>query len=115
MHRWYNDYRIIPNLVGVDIGCGMLCIELKEKEIDLVKLDEIINSHIPSGFNIREKQHEFIKCLKLEELKCKDFVSLERAYLSLGTLGGGNHFIEINKNDTGNLYLLFIQVQGILD
>lgn len=98
--------RIIPNLVGVDIGCGMLCIELKEKEIDLAKLDEIINNYIPSGFNIREKQHHFTKYLNLEELKCKNFVSLERAYLSLGTLGGGNHFIEINKNNNGNLYLV---------
>lgn len=98
--------KVVANLVGVDIGCGMLCVELKEKEIDLVKLDIIINKYIPSGFNIRETQHRFTKYLSLDELKCKNFINLDRAYLSLGTLGGGNHFIEVNKDKNGTIYLV---------
>lgn len=98
--------KIVPNLVGVDIGCGMLCVELREKEINLIKLDEIINNYIPSGFNIRETQHKFIKYINLDELKCKPFINLDRAKLSLGTLGGGNHFIEVNKGKSSNLYLV---------
>ncbi len=98
--------KIVPNLVGVDIGCGMLCIELVEKSIDLEKLDNIIHNQIPSGFNIRKEQHEFTKYLQLDSLKCKQFINLDRAYLSLGTLGGGNHFIEINRDKNDNLYLV---------
>ncbi len=98
--------KIVPNLVGVDIGCGMLCIELQEKEIDLKLLDKTIKEYVPSGFNIREKVHPFIENIALEDLKCKGYLNLDRAKLSLGTLGGGNHFIEVNKDKDDNLYLV---------
>lgn len=98
--------KIVPNLVGVDIGCGMETVRLKEKELDLEKLDRLIYEKIPSGFAIRNKNHPYAKRLKLERLKCLKHIDLLRAEKSLGTLGGGNHFIEADKDEQGNIYLV---------
>ncbi|TYQ17785.1 UNVERIFIED_CONTAM: RNA-splicing ligase RtcB [Acetivibrio alkalicellulosi] len=98
--------KIVPNLVGVDIGCGMETIILKDKEIDLHKLDKIIHEFIPSGFDTRKKSHEYCQKVDFEKLVCIKNVSINRAKLSIGTLGGGNHFIEVNKDNHGNLYLV---------
>lgn len=98
--------KIVPNLVGVDIGCGMETVMLKEKVLDLKELDRLIYEIIPSGFAIREKQHPYIKRLKLEDLKCANHIDLLRAAKSLGTLGGGNHFIEADIDENGNIYLV---------
>lgn len=98
--------KIVPNLVGVDIGCGLQVVKLKEKSINLDILDKIIHKLIPAGFNIRKKEHEYVEYIKIENLRCKKHVDLKRAYLSVGTLGGGNHFIEVNKDKVGNLYLV---------
>jgi tRNA-splicing ligase RtcB len=98
--------KIVPNLVGVDIGCGMETLKLKQKEIDPEKLDRIIYVHIPSGFDIRKKRHKYADNIDLDSLACKKHVNLERAVLSVGTLGGGNHFIEINRDKDGVLYLV---------
>lgn len=98
--------RICPNLVGVDIGCGMETIRLKEKRIELQKLDKLIRKEIPSGFSIREKPHRFADWVDLEQLRCARYVKLDRAYRSIGSLGGGNHFIEANRDDAGNLYIV---------
>lgn len=98
--------KIVPNLVGVDIGCGMEVIEVKEKHIELEKLDKLIYEKIPSGFNIREKSHRYFKDINLEELYCYKKIDKRRAEKSLGTLGGGNHFIEANKDDEGNIYIV---------
>lgn len=100
--------KVIPNLVGVDIGCGMLTIKLKEKRIDLPKLDSIIRQYIPSGYNIHNQCKMFKTRIDIEHLRCYDKAHLNymRAYQSIGTLGGGNHFIEIDKDDEGNLYLV---------
>lgn len=98
--------KIVPNLVGVDIGCGMETIKLKNTELDLDKLDKVIHEHIPSGFDTRKKQHPYTDKLDFDKLVCKKRVSIERAKLSIGTLGGGNHFIEVNRDDDGNLYLV---------
>lgn len=98
--------KIVPNLVGVDIGCGMEVIEVKEKHIELGKLDKLIYEKIPSGFNIREKTHRYFKDINLEELYCYKKIDKRRAEKSLGTLGGGNHFIEANKDDEGNIYIV---------
>lgn len=96
--------KITPNLVGVDIGCGMLTIKLKDKKIDFAKLDDIIKNKIPSGFNIYEEPK---KGFDFDKLKCRNNIDLNRALLSIGTLGGGNHFIEIGKdNKEGCLYLI---------
>ncbi len=96
----------VPNLVGVDIGCGMLCIKLKDKRVDLPRLDKVIHEHIPAGMNIRSKQHRFAEDAGISDLVCARHVQLDRAALSIGTLGGGNHFIEIDKDDDGVLYLI---------
>ena len=98
--------RVCPNLVGVDIGCGMETIRIKEKRMELQKLDKLIRQEIPSGFSIREKPHRFADRIDLERLRCAQYVKLDRAYRSVGTLGGGNHFIEANRDEAGNLYIV---------
>lgn len=98
--------KIVPNLVGVDIGCGVETVKLKQKKINLDKLDHMIHTYIPAGFAIRKKQHKYVEKINFADLVCKTKVNLERAKLSIGTLGGGNHFIEINKDQDGVLYLV---------
>ena len=98
--------KICPNLVGVDIGCGMETIRIKETYIEPKKLDKVIREGIPSGFNIRPKAHRLAKDIDLTELCCAKRVDINRAYNSIGTLGGGNHFIEANKDDDGNIYIV---------
>lgn len=98
--------KIVPNLVGVDIGCGMETVKIREKHIELQKLDKLIYEKIPSGFNIRDKAHRFFKDFPLEELYCYKEINPIRAEKSLGTLGGGNHFIEADKNDEGDIYIV---------
>lgn len=97
--------KVIPNIVGVDIGCGMLCVELGNINLDLEKLDKIIRQYIPSGMNVHEqkvKDYDFTQLYCYKELKNKDGW-LEK---SLGSLGGGNHFIEIDIDDKNNKYLV---------
>lgn len=85
----------------------MHVVKLKEKRVELPKLDSIIRKNVPLGMEVREKEHKFVNDLRLEELKCVGSINLDRAYKSLGSLGGGNHFIEINKSDIdGSLYLV---------
>ena len=99
---------LIPNLVGVDIGCGMETVRLSEKEIDLEKLDVLIHEEIPSGMCVRRTAHPYAEQIDLSELKCSksNKINIDRAYRSIGTLGGGNHFIEVDKDEEGNLYLV---------
>ncbi len=99
------DY-IVPNLVGVDIGCGMLTVALEEKRINLPELDSFIYNNIPFGRDIRERPHRSHGRLNLGDLRCYKKLDTRRAKESLGTLGGGNHFIEIDKDDDGNLFLI---------
>lgn len=97
--------KVIPNIVGVDIGCGMLCADLGDIDIDLKKLDEVIREYIPSGMNVHKekvKDFDFTQLYCYKELKNKDGW-LEK---SLGSLGGGNHFIEIDIDDENNKYLV---------
>lgn len=98
--------KVIPNLVGVDIGCGMEWVRIKEKHIELQKLDKLIYEKIPSGFCIREKAHPFVKNIPLNQLYCYKKINVLRAEKSLGTLGGGNHFIEADKDEEGNIYIV---------
>lgn len=95
--------KVTPNLVGVDIGCGMLVVEFQEREIDLVKLDETIHEFVPSGFNVHG---EPVKMFDFSNLRCAKRVDLQRALQSIGSLGGGNHFIEVDKSEDGRLYLV---------
>lgn len=97
--------KVIPNIVGVDIGCGMLTVELGNIEIDLAQIDSIIREYVPSGRNVHEGRN--VRFEELQQLRCfrelKDTKRLER---SIGTLGGGNHFIEIDTDYEGVKYLI---------
>lgn len=98
--------KVIPNIVGVDIGCGMLCIELGNIDLDLERLDKIIREYVPSGMNVHENQR--YKFLELEQLYCYKLLKNKDNWLekSMGTLGGGNHFIEIDVDENDNKYLV---------
>lgn len=98
--------KIIPNLIGIDIGCGMTLAQIKGKKIEYQKLDTVIRDSIPSGFNIRSKAHRFAEKFNFDALRCASHIRRNNALLSLGSLGSGNHFIEIDKNDDGNLYIV---------
>ncbi len=98
--------KVVPNLVGVDIGCGMEVLELEEKSLNLDALDRLIYEKIPSAMNVREEPHPFASEVDFEGLKCRHIIRFQRAERSIGTLGGGNHFIELDKDETGRLYLV---------
>lgn len=100
--------KIVPNLVGVDIGCGVASVCIS-KDFKLEEIDKVIKEFIPHGFNChkdsREKILKEIFNIDLRKLKCSENINIQRAFLSLGTLGGGNHFIEINEGENGNRFL----------
>lgn len=98
--------KIVPNLVGVDISCGMETVKLRETELNFRLLDEVIRERIPAGFEVRKSPHNYADRIDLSKLKCADRVDLGRAKLSIGTLGGGNHFIEVDRDDGGSLYIV---------
>ena len=98
--------KIVPGMVGVDIGCGMETIQLAEKDIDYGALDALIRREIPSGKDVRESHHPLNNDIDLTRLKIAGEVKLERARRSIGTLGGGNHFIEVGRSQGGDLYLV---------
>jgi len=98
--------KAVPNLVGVDIGCGLEVVRLKEIHIEVQKLDKLIYSNIPSGFDIRDTPHRFAEQIDLTQLYCFDQINTRRALQSIGTLGGGNHFIEADKASDGSVYIV---------
>ena len=112
--------KVIPNIVGVDIGCGMRVVNLdRVGEVDYHAFNEHIVANIPSGTWVREKKHGFrpltgeamdiyreTKQLVMQ-LRCyRDLKNTDRIYKAIGSLGGGNHFIELDRDDAGNLYLV---------
>lgn len=97
---------LMPNLVGVDIGCGMTIAKLKNKNIEFQKLDTIIRENVPCGGKVRKNAHKYSRSLELEKLYCYKTIDQAKAGLSIGTLGGGNHFIEIDKDEEGFLYIV---------
>ena len=97
--------KVIPNIVGVDIGCGMLCVELGKIELDLEKLDRVINENIPAGRNIREQK--LVDFTQINDLYClRELKETKKFNRAIGTLGGGNHFIEVDVDEEGNKYLV---------
>lgn len=96
--------RVVPNTVGVDIGCGMLVCALGNVDIDLAKLDRVINEKIPYGFASHDSP--ITRYDSLEKLKCGYAIDLGNALRQIGSLGGGNHFIEVNVDNDGNKYLV---------
>ena len=104
--------KVVPNTVGVDIGCGMLVVNLGKKDINLSLLDRIINESVPSGFDVHEKSKlkdmspitsDLLLALHERTQGCFDIDYIGR---SLGTLGGGNHFIELDEDEQGYKYLV---------
>ena len=95
--------KVVPNIVGVDIGCGMFTVKLETDSIDFAKFDEAAH-FVPSGKNVWEgRQARF----NLQELSCYRYLNdTRRIEKSIGTLGGGNHFIEIDKSSDGTFYLV---------
>lgn len=98
--------KIVPGMVGVDIGCGMETVRIAEKKTDFEKLDGLIRGMIPCGRNVRDDLHFLSGETCIDELRCAGNVNIERARYSIGTLGGGNHFIEIDKDEDGTLYIV---------
>lgn len=98
--------KIVPGMVGVDIGCGMETVELEEREIDFDRLDALIRSAIPFGREVRDVPHALNEEIDLAELRCSSQINLDRAQRSIGSLGGGNHFIEIDRSEDGRLFLV---------
>lgn len=98
--------RVNPNMVGVDIGCGMLVLKIsRDFKMDLPKLDKIINEKIPSGKNHRSDLHAYAKDFK----RLNDLIAdtgKDTLLYSIGTLGGGNHFIEVDKDELGYYYIV---------
>ena len=99
--------KVIPNIVGVDIGCGMLCVELGNIDLNLERLDKIIRRYVPSGMNVHELPIQSSD-VYLNELYCFKELKNKDNWLekSLGTLGGGNHFIEVDIDTDNNKYLV---------
>lgn len=100
------DDRVNPSFVGDDIGCGMQVYELADRNIDFAELDKTIRESIPSGPRIFDHAISQIKNVPLDSLHCFDFIRYDTVKRSFGTLGGGNHFIEVDKAADGRLYLV---------
>jgi len=93
--------KIIPQLMGIDIGCGMLVSKIKARNIEFQKLDKVIRENVPAGFAIRKAPHSKATFDVISDLRCLRSVNVDKALKSLGTLGGGNHFIEVDKGEDG--------------
>lgn len=96
--------RIIPGVLGVDIGCGVEVVFLREKDVDLEKLDQVVHSLVPCGAKIHDTP--ISADFDFNELYCRSVINAGRAKRSIGTLGGGNHFIELDRDFDGGLVLL---------
>ena len=97
--------KLIPHLVGVDIGCGMETVKLSTRRLNLPELDSFIRQNIPSGRDVRERPHRSHGRIDIYKLRCIKKIDIRRAVQSLGSLGGGNHFIEVGK-DGDDLFLV---------
>ena len=96
---------VIPNIVGVDIGCGMLTVDLGYQAVNYEKIDKVIRADVPSGMNVHGSPAATFD--KLEQLLCYDQLrNVDWIKCSIGTLGGGNHFIEVDVDDDGHYYLV---------
>lgn len=101
--------KVVPNLVGVDIGCGMYVVNMGNLDLSneqLAELDKFIHENVPSGMYANDDKH-CVGFSKLQDLKMWSALhNVEHLYRSVGSLGSGNHFIELNKSDSGNVYLV---------
>lgn len=97
---------ILPSLVSVDVGCGMTLAKLNTRKYPFQQIDAVIRKDVPAGPRIREKEHKYADRIDLSELRCNKSINVRKAMRSIGTLGGGNHFIELDRDAEGNLYLI---------
>ena len=101
--------KVVPNLVGVDIGCGMYVMYFGQcvlSDLQLAAIDGFIHENIPSGMNANDADHA-VGFANLQDLKMWKYLkNVEHLYRSVGTLGGGNHFIELDKDENNGLYLV---------
>ena len=104
--------RIVPNLVGVGISCGMEVINLGQWHLNFPKLDAIIRKSVPSGFSQRQKPHGFADEWDISALTCAKILQKDKALKSIGTLGGGNHFIEVAREENRANYYLIIHTRS---
>ena len=100
----YTD-KIIPSLVSGDIGCGITTVKLKDKNLELAKIDRIIREQVVERKKIDNILRKYESQIDLSMLHCKKFIDIDRCYNKLGELGGGNHFCEIDKDEYGYLYI----------
>ena len=98
--------KIIPGVVGVDINCGMLVVEIDTKSVELQRLDKSIKMNVPHGSGVHRKPHRWADKVDLSELRCKDHIKWKNQHYAIGSLGSGNHFIELDKDEDDNLYLV---------
>ncbi|MBR1910989.1 MAG: RtcB family protein, partial [Treponema sp.] len=103
--------RIIPEIVGIDIGCGMTVAKVTGVRPEYQKLDTVIREHVPSGFEKRNEIHRLAMDFDMSQLRCwshmrKNADGTAHALLGAGTLGGGNHFIEVDRDDGKDAYLV---------
>jgi RNA-splicing ligase RtcB len=106
--------KVMPAMVSSDIGCGVLVSKLKDKRIEFEKLDKIIREQVIERKKVDSIIDKYSNTVNLENLKCAKKIDLERAYSSLGTLGSGNHFIELDKAENGDIYLIIHSGSRIL-
>lgn len=98
--------RVAPGLVGVDIGCGMTVLKISAKRLELQKLDKLIHEKIPAGQMVRSTAHRFAERAELDMLRCRRHIQQDKALRAVGTLGGGNHFIELDQGENGAYWLI---------
>lgn len=98
--------RVSPGLVSADIGCGMEVFKVSGRRLEMQKLDKLIREKIPAGSHIRTKEHRFAEQAEIHKLLCLRHIRQDKAYRSIGTLGGGNHFIELDRGEDGAYWLI---------
>lgn len=98
--------KIMPNLTGIDLGCGITLAKVKGKIKEFQKLDTVIRECVPSGFSVRQKPHKLVLDFDFEQLHCFSHLQIHKALCAAGSLGSGNHFIEIDQDADGNHYLV---------
>lgn len=98
--------KIMPNVVGIDIGCGVSLAQVRGKVKEFQKLDTVIRERVPSGFAIRNTVHHYMDSFDFDRLHCRKHINVNKALRSAGSLGSGNHFIELNQDTDKNTYLV---------
>lgn len=97
--------RVLPQVIGIDIGCGITLTGISGKVKEFQKLDRVIRERVPSGFSIRKQAHQKALAFDFSTLHCYKHIYEEKALQSLGTLGGGNHFIELDQDEEHHTWL----------